>query len=416
MVDANEIDLFYLKKLIKNKEVLCKDITEELSYSQSYIYDVLNKRRNFSYTFFADVIKKFNIEYYLDDAAYKQCYELIIKLAIDIIKDDNEQLKQLMDQYQSKRNYYEKSRSFVFVSLIDFIISYRKKEYSNYEHFIEECNVYLPFYDDSIAFIYLLFFTFINPIEKNLTKVASFYDYCLANYKINDINDYVKGYLYFQLGKINSIKADFFKSYQYFQWSIQCFKNVFLINRVVGSEIQIGCLYADMLQVDKAIEQLEKCLVISNEHRLIYRIRNCYNNLAFLYFYNGNYAKAKENVEHAITNGSSFPTLNYITAYISLIQDPRSKSRSVISHLIEREEDLFTARVLKLIQALANNNELKLAKYFGLALHTLQETNNLLEIILLHRMIILYLQDNKKETTSLIYEKSFLKITLYNRN
>ena len=57
-----------------------------------------------------------------------------------------------------------------------------------------------------------------------------------------------------------------------------------------------------------------------------------------------------------------------------------------------------------------------MAKYFGLALHTLQETNNLLEIILLHRMIILYLQDNKKETTSLIYEKSFLKITLYNRN
>ena len=398
----NEIDLFYLKKLIKNKDVLCKDIIEKLSYSQSYIYDILNKRRNFSYAFFDEVINKFNIDYHSEDSAYTYCYELVISLVIDIIRDDNKHLKQTMDEYLTNRNYYEKSKGFVFVSLIDFIISYRKKEYSNYQHFIDECNTYLPFYDDTVVLIYLLFFTFVNPVGKNLKKISSFYDYCLANYKINDVNDYVKGFIYFQLGKINSIKADFFKSYQYYQLSIQCFKNVYLINRVVESEIQIGCLYADMLQVNKAIEQIEKCLAICNEHQLTYRKRNCYNNLANLYFNKSNYAKAKENVEQAIINGSSFSALNYITAYISLVEEPKNKSRSLISRLIDREDDLYTSRVLKLIQALLNSNEEKLAKYYELILNTLKEVNDTLEIRLIHKMIINYLE---KEDNSVLLNK-----------
>lgn len=396
MFNSNNIDLFYLNQLIKNKDITSSDIEAKLSYSRSYIYDVLKKRRNFSYAFFDNVIKKFNIEYHPDDNAYTQCYEIVISLAIDVVKLDNRAFKQKVENYRNKRDYYVKSRGFVFVSLIDFIISHRLREYANYDHMIEVCYPYFSFYDDSLVFVFLLYFTFTHPVQDNFKVLSSFYDYCLTNYKIDRVNDYIKGFIYFQLGKLNTIKPDFFLSYKYFHQSMECFKNVYLINRVIECEVQIGCLYADMLQVEKAIGQLEKCLNQAIEHNLTFRKCTCYNNLSFLYFYQGDYDKAKEYIRYALDNGSKFTTISYMLAYISIMEDPKSKSRSLIKQLIDKQEDLYDSRVLKLIQALLNNNEEKLPKYYELTVNMMKEINNTLEIRLIHKMIINYLEKQDK--------------------
>ena len=104
-------------------------------------------------------------------------------------------------------------------------------------------------------------------------------------------------------------------------------------------------------------------------------------------------------------NGSSNNDLNYYLAYCTYKTKSKEKTRSVITKLINDENDRYTARMLKLIRGFVNDNENKIDSYFGIIKRYLFNLDDKLEIDMLYEMVIsYYLNKNSDKCAKLVEE------------
>lgn len=69
--------------------------------------------------------------------------------------------------------------------------------------------------------------------------------------------------------------------------------------------------------------------------------------------------------------GSIYYNLNYYLAYCAYKTKPQNVARSIISKLIDEEEDRYTSRMIKMIEGFVNDNENKIDRYFEMIKETL---------------------------------------------
>ena len=195
---------------------------------------------------------------------------------------------------------------------------------------------------------------------------------------IVDLNPYIEAMLYFQLARITQVSGNIIEALKYYDKSIQCYYKLNLHQRVIQNEIQKADCYSILKQYSLAEKLYLDVYEESLKHNYKFRLMPCCDNLAFLYFVQQDYDK------------------NYYEAYIIYQRESKLIARRKIKKLIETEKDVRIIHTLKFIQAMLNENDKNIEKYFAYCVEDYQKINAQLDLELIYKMAISYYKIHDK--------------------
>ena len=394
-MEITALEILFCKKIHKDIDDT-QSLAEKINVNKSLLYDVEAGRRSMSISLFNKIIKHYGITYDHDETLYDEAYDILIKLFQLLISYQPDELYKLYDSYKAKQTIYENSKAFIFVDLINALYYLKKYEYDEVKHCLNDCKDYLEIYDNNIIYLYAMIWIFRKKIYQELTEIKNFIMPIYKDNSIVDLNPYIEAMLYFQLARITQVSGNIIEALKYYDKSIQCYYKLNLHQRVVQNEIQKADCYFTLKQYSLAEKLYLDVYEESLKHNYKFRLMPCCDNLAFLYFVQHDYDNTLKFIELARKYGSTFPDLNYYEAYIIYQRESKLIARRKIKKLIETEKDVRIIHTLKFIQAMLNENDKNIEKYFAYCLEDNQKINAQLDLELIYKMAISYYKIHDK--------------------
>ena len=390
------IDSYYIKKLRRNNNDSADKLCLELNINKSYLYNIENGHKNLSETIFDKVLKYYHADYDRDIRLYEEAYDLTIKLYESFVFKNNELFEKYIKEFKEKIDLFENSRGFIFKELIVAIINLLKnKELTS--TMLEESSKYLTLYDGNISYIYAIIYGFAKDIHYNLNEVRKVIVRIYNSIPGFNIIPSVKGMMLFQLGKIKFEEKDYLEALSYYEQAISSFQYIYCIERINQINIEIANINLYLGLYDKAEKEYFNALEEAKKYNYNRRINTCLNNLSYLYFIKKRYNECEEYVYKAKEAGSTHPDLNYYLAYIAYLKQPKKQAKIVVNELLKNEEDLYTQRMLKMIQGFINDNQKQIDSFFNKTKKYLEKFDDVIEIKELYKLNIVYYKDKNLE-------------------
>ena len=367
-----------------------------MNINKTFIYNVESGKKSLSKTMLSKVLNYYHVEYDRDIRLYEEAYDLTIKLYESFVFKNNELFEKYIKEFKEKEDIFENSRGFIFNELIVAIINLLKnKDLTSI--MLEEASKYLLFYDDNISCIYAVIYGFAKDIYKNLedTKKVIFDIY--NNNTYNNIKPSIKGMLYYQIGKIIGYDNNPIEALRYYEEAIVYLKDIYCIERINQVKIEIAGVFLRLELFDTAEQKYHQAMEEAMKYNYNRRINACLNNLAYLYFIQKRYDECEEYVYKAKEAGSTHSDLNYYLAYIAYLKQPKKQARLVVNELLKNEEDLYTQRMLKMIQGFINDNQKQIDSFFNKTKKYLEKFDDVIEIKELYKLNIVYYKDKNLE-------------------
>lgn len=390
------IDSYYIKKLRRNNNDTADKLCLELNINKSYLYNIENGQKNLSETMLEKVLLYYHDVYKRDDQLFFEAYDLTIKLYESLLFKNNELLVKYANEFYKKENVFAHSRAYIFNDLISAIINIFNENTSSIAN-IEEANKFLPLYDGNILFIYAIVYAFSRNIYKDYKNVGKIIDDIYNRCPRDNIKSSIKGMLYYQIGKVNECDKKPIEALKYFEKAIDELKDIYCIERINQTKIEIAGIFLDLKLYDKAENEYLDALQEANKYNYQRRKIACLNNLAYLYFIQKKYDECEEYVYKAKEAKSTHPDLNYYLAYIAYLKQPKKQAKIVVNELLENEEDLYTQRMLKMIQGFINDNQKQIDSFFNKTKKYLEKFDDVIEIKELYKLNIVYYKDKNLE-------------------
>ena len=392
----DQIDVYYIKKLRKNNKDSVDELCEDLGISKAYLYNIENGKKNLSEFTFNKILKYYNVNYNRDIKIYEEAYNLTIKLYESYLFKNYELLKKYEFEFNSNEKKYANSRGFIFNELMLAIINLLKNNDTSLL-MLEEATKYLFLYDNNIIYIYSIVYGSAINITKNLDKAKEVILRIHKDKTEYNLKSSVKGMLYYQIGKIYGCDKNPIQALRYYEEAIVYLKDTYCIERINQAKIEIAGVFLDLGLYDKAEKEYFNALEEAKKFNYIRRINACLNNLAYLYFIQKRYDECKEYVYKAKEAGSTHPDLNYYIAYIAYLKQPKKQARLVVNELLKDEEDIYTQRMLKMIQGFINDNFKNIDLYFERIKKYLEDLDDVMEIKELYKLNMAYYKENNKD-------------------
>lgn len=390
------IDAYFIKKLRSSNNSSADELCQELNISKSYLYNIENGEKNLSEFIFNKILNYYHANYDRDIKLYEEAYNLTIKVYESFVFKNNELFEKYKKEFKEKRNIFENSRGFIFNELIVAIINLLKnKELTSL--MLNKASKYLPLYDGNISYIYAVIYGFAKDIRHNLNEVRKIIFYIYKNNMNNNIKPSINGMLYYQIGKIYGCDKDPIQALRYYEEAIVYLKDIYCIERINQAKIEIAGVFLDLGLYDKAEKEYFNALEEAKKFNYIRRINACLNNLAYLYFIQKRYDECKEYVYKAKEARSTHPDLNYYIAYIAYLKQPKKQARLVVNELLKDEEDIYTQRMLKMIQGFINDNYKNIDLYFERVKKYLEDLDDVLEIKELYKLNLAYYKERNRD-------------------
>ena len=390
------IDSYYIKKLRRNNSDTADKLCLDLDINKSYLYSVENGQKKLSEIMFKKILTYYHDDYKRDDQLFFEAYDLTIKLYESLLFKNNESLEKYTNEFHKKENIYAHSRAYIFIDLISSIINIVNNKTFAISN-IEEVNKFLPLYDGNILFIYAIMYAFSSNIYKDYKNVGKIIGDIYNRCPRDNIKSSIKGMLYYQIGKINECDNNPLEAIKYFEKAIDSLRAIYCIERINQTKIEIAGVLLDLKLYDKAEQAYLNALEEAYKYNYQRRIVACLNNLAYLYFIQKRYDECEEYIYKAKEAGSTHPDLNYYLAYIAYLKQPKEQARIVVSELLKDEEDLYTQRMLKMIQGFINDNHKQIDSFFNKTKNYLEKLDDILEIKELYKLNIAYYKDKDLE-------------------
>ena len=407
-MNITPIEYAYFKRIRKENDDISA-LASKIKVSRGLLYDIESGRRTLSSEVFENVINYYEIKYDGSRELYDEGYNLVLELFKHTVKIDKSGFFKLYEQFEEKIDVYKHSKAFIFVDLIKSMRETKLKNYKSGEVYLEKCKEYIDQYDNNIIFIYAIQWMFTKEIEDNVKELRKILIGTYNKYSLNNLDSYILGMLYYQIGRLLQIEEDYFEADKYFDESIKYFKFNGLLNREIQANIQKAISYMEIKQFEKAekiyLEMYNKAL----ENNFIGRIKACCDNLTVLYFVINKFDKAEKFYQSAKKNGSTFSDINFYHAYIVYKTKPLKEARSEISRLIKNEKKKRILLSLKFIQAMLNQNDSKVDEYYESALEEFKLINAKIDDKLLTKMIIEYYQNRNNDKFNKLVKEYFEK-------
>lgn len=407
-MNITPIEYAYYKRIRKENDDISA-LASKIKVSKGLLYDIESGRRALSSEVFENVINCYGIKYDSSRDLYDEGYNLVLELFKYTVKIDKSGFFKLYEQFEEKIDVYKHSKAFIFVDLIKSMCETKLKNYKDGEVYLEKCKEYIDKYDNNIIFIYAIQWMFTKEIEDNAEELRKILIGAYNKYSLNNVNSYILGMLYYQIGRLLQIEENYFEADKYFDEAIKYFKFDGLLNREIQANIQKANGYFSLKLYEKAEKIYLKMYEIASNNNFTSSIIGCCNNLAFLYLIKKEYGLVEKYYNLANNYGSKFPDIKYYYAYIVYKMKPLKEARSEISRLIESENKKRIILILKFIQAMLNQNDLKVNKYYELARIENKLVNSMLDEEILNRMIIEYYQNRNNDKFNKLVKEYFEK-------
>lgn len=395
-MNITPIEFAYYKRMRKENDDISA-LASKIKVSKGLLYDIESGRRALTSEVFENVINYYGIKYDNSRELYGEGYNLVLELFKYTVKIDKSGFFKLYEQFEEKIDVYKHSKAFIFVDLIKSMRETKLKNYKVAEVYLEKSKEYIDQYDNNIIFIYAVQWMFTKEIEDNAEKLRKILIGAYNKYSLNNVDSYILGMLYYQIGRLLQKEEDYFEADKYFDEAIKYFKFDVLLNREIQVYIQKAISYMEINQFEKAEKIYLEMYNKASKNNFIGRIKACCNNLTVLYFVINEYEKAEEFYQCAKKNGSTFSDINFYHAHIVYKTKPLKEARSEISQLIKNENKKIILLSLKFIQAMLNKNDSKVDEYYESALEEFKLINAKIDDKILTKMIIEYYQNRNND-------------------
>ena len=389
------LELLYIKNLHKSKDDT-KTLAAKIGVNQSMLYDIEAGRRNLTQDIFNKIIKYYNVTYDDRQSIYDEAYNLTLELFSYLISFEKPKLFERYDEMHDRIEMYQHSKAFIFYDLIQAI---RNKELNNdiRAQYLLRCKDYIDVFDNNVIFIYCNLWAFVTDLPYNFKTLENIVIKSYQRYSLVGVNDDILAMLYYQIGRIYESKHDNFVAINFYNKSIEVFKNSNNIQRTIQAKISIAGCYFDLKDYDKAEFEYLKLYGISCKHGFDRRITACSNNLAFLYFMKYDFDNCLKFIKIAKDYGSKMSTINYYLAYIIYKTKDIFVARKEINDLLDNVNDVVTIHVIKLIKAFINENNNNVDYYFKLTIKDFNNMESILDIQLMYEMVLDYYKDRNPQ-------------------
>lgn len=390
-----QLELLYIKNLHKGKDDT-KTLASKIGINQSTLYDIEAGRRNLTKDIFSKIIKYYNVTYDDRQSIYDEAYNLTLELFSYLISFEKPRLFERYDEMYDRIEIYQHSKAFIFYDLIQAI---RNKE-NNDEYrrqYLLRCKDYIDVFDNNVIFIYCNLWAFVTDLPYNYKTLEDIVLKSYQRYSLVGVNDDILAMLYYQIGRIYESKHDNFVAINFYNRSIEVFKNSNNIQRIIQAKISIAGCYFDLKDYDKAEVEYLKLYEESQKYGFKRRITACSNNLAFLYFMKYDFDNCLKFIKISNDYGSKMSTINYYLAYIIYKTKDIFVARKEINGLLDNVNDVVTIHVIKLIKAFINENDDNVDYYFKLTIKDFDNMQSKLDIQLMYEMVLDYYKDRNPQ-------------------
>ena len=402
--NLDKIDAYFIRNLRTNSGDSGKKLANKLNVSKTHLYSAHNGYTTISDQSNEKVLAYYDVAYDQNVSLYNAAYDLVIKTYDCIIFKNNELLAKYEIEFNEKKEKFKYSRGFIFIELIKSIINIIKdKDFS--VSMLEKVSRYLSLYDNNIAYIYGIIYVFGKNIGDNLSDIQKVIYGIYNSYPNHNIFPSIKGMFYYQMGRIFYEEKSYLKSLNYYHEAVGYLQKIYCVERVNQVNIEIANILFRLRLYGEAEKKYLELLDEARNNNFKKRINICLNNLSYLYLLQKKYDECEKCIILAKENGSSNNDINYYLAYCTYKTKSKEKTRSVITKLINDENDRYTARMLNLIRGFVNDNENKIDSYFGIIKKYLFNLDDKLEIDMLYEMVIsYYLNKNSDKCAKLVEE------------
>ena len=389
------LELLYIKKLHKGKDDT-KTLATKIGVNRYLLYDIEAGRRNLTKEVFNKIIKYYNVTYDDRQSIYDEAYNLTLELFSYLISFEKPKLFERYDEMHNRIEMYKHSKAFIFYDLIQAI---RNKE-NNDEYrkqYLLRCKEYIDVFDNNAIFIYCNLWSFATDLPYNYKTLEEIVLKSYQRYSLVGLNDDILAMLYYQIGRIYESKHDNFEAINFYNKSIEVFRNSNNIQRIIQAKISIAGCYFDLKDYDKAEIEYLRIFEESSKYGFKRRMSACANNLAFLYFLKHDFKNSLKFIEQVRLNGTIVPNINYYQAYIHFKINDLCTTRKELKYLIDNEVDISTLHSLKLIQSFINKNDKNVEHYMDLAIKDFKKLNSNLDVQLIYEMVLDYYKDRNPQ-------------------
>ena len=391
-IDSNNtesIDAFFIKKLRNDNGDSADKLCDEIGVNKTSLYYAENCIRRLSEDMLNRILAHYKVNYNRDMKLYKEAYELTINLYESYLFKDMDSLKKYETEFYEKQDLFSSSRAFIFNDLMLAIINLLKDRTVTCL-LLDDIKKYRVLYDNNIECIYAIVYAWGKDVYANLRDVKKV---VLEIYKYNsnyNLKPSIEGMLDFQIAKIKRCNHEYFEALKFYEKAIVSLQEIYCIERINQTKIEIAGLLIDLELYDKAEEEYLKCLNEAIKYKYNRRICACLNNLAYLYFIERRYDECIEYVRKAKAARSTHPDINYFLAYCIYQTKSKEEARNIVTKLLTDEKDRYTYRMLKMIQGFINDNHKNIDMYFERSKNHLEKLHDKLEIKVLYEMNIMY--------------------------
>ncbi len=402
--DLNKIDAYFIRNLRINSGDSGGKLANALDVSKTYLYSIENGNQSLTDEFMQNVLTYYDVAYDQSVELYEEAYNLVIKIYECVIFKNNELFAKCEQEFNAKVEAFAFSRAFIFNDLIKYMIELMKYKRAS-DEIISNASRYLPVYDSNITYICGVTYGFGKGFSHNLVETKKVLFDIYDRYPIHNVNPSIKGMFYYQLGRISCEERSYLKSLNYYHEAIEILKSIYCVERVNQTNIEIANILLMLRVYDEAEKKYLELLEEARKHSFKRRMNVCLSNLSYLYLLQKKYDECAKYVMQAKKAGSKYHDLNYYLAYCAYKTKTKDNARSIISKLINDEDDRYTARMIKMIQGFVNDNESKIDNYFELIKKDLFKLDDKLEIDLLYDMVIsYYVKRNSGKCAKLVEE------------
>ena len=120
------------------------------------------------------------------------------------------------------------------------------------KQYLLKCKEYIDVFDNNAIFIYCNLWSFATDLPYNYKTLEEIVLESYQRYSLVGLNDDILAMLYYQIGRIYESKHDNFEAINFYNKSIEVFRNSNNIQRIIQAKISIAGCYFDLKDYDKA--------------------------------------------------------------------------------------------------------------------------------------------------------------------
>lgn len=385
----NQIDAYFIRNLRVNNQDSGDTLAHALNVNKTYLYYIENGNKKLSPEFFNKVLTYYGVTYDQSNELFEEAYNLTIKAYEAVIFKNKDLLNKYEIEFNQKKEVYAYSRAFIFLDLMSAIFKILAHDECVLD-LLKNAYKYVSLYDSNIAYIYGVIYPFIMGVTANLVDSKKLLLDIFNSYPNHNILPSIKGMFYYELGRIYFEEKQFLNSLQYYHEAIESLKSIYCIERVNQANIEIANILLKLELFDDAEKKYLELLKEAQESGFKRRTNACLSNLSYLCLLQDRFEECKKYVFAAKKAGSVHYDLNYYLAYCAYMTDSKANARSIITKLLCEKNDVYTSRMLKMIQGFVNDNTSKIDTYFELLKNDQLTNGDKMELNLLFKMVISY--------------------------